>query len=77
MATLTKRATIYMEPSIHKALKLKSIESEKSLSKLVNESLKFSLREDAIDISSFNERENESTLKFEDVVKNLKKDGKI
>jgi hypothetical protein len=37
MSELSKRATIYLDPALHKALKIKSIETSKSMSKLVNE----------------------------------------
>ena len=77
MSTLTKRATVYFDPAIHKALKMKSIENETSLSEMVNESLKLTLREDSIDIRAFEERKNEPAMKFEDVVNMLKQDGKI
>ena len=53
MATLVKRATVYFDPIIHKTLKLKSIETSKSISELVNESVKETLSEDAEDITAF------------------------
>jgi hypothetical protein len=49
MATPAKKATVYFDPSIHKALKLKSIETSKSISDLVNDAVKAALAEDAKD----------------------------
>ena len=77
MATLAKRATVYFDPAIHKALKLKSIETSKSISDLVNMAVKESLAEDAEDISAYEERANEPLISFSEMVKRLKKDGRI
>lgn len=60
MPTSAKRATVYFEPFIHKALKLKSIETSKSISGLVNEAVRAALAEDADDIAAFEERAIES-----------------
>jgi hypothetical protein len=77
MATPAKRATIYFDPIIHKALKLKSIETSKSISELVNTAVKEALAEDAEDIAAFEERANEPLISFSEMVKRLKKDGRI
>lgn len=77
MATSAKRATVYFDPIIHKALKLKSIETSKSISELVNKAVKESLAEDAEDITAFEERANEPLMSFSEMVKRLKKDGRI
>ena len=72
-----KRATVYFDPNIHKALKLKSIETSKSISELVNEAVRSTLAEDAEDIIAFEERSNEPLISYADMVKRLKKDGRI
>lgn len=77
MAITAKRATVYFDPIIHKALKLKSIETSKSISELVNTAVKDALAEDAEDISAFEERANEPLISFSEMVKRLKKDGRI
>jgi len=77
METSTKRATVYFDPSIHRALRLKAAETDRSLSQLVNEAVKLSLAEDAEDLAAFEERASEPNLPFEKVVKELKKRGKI
>ena len=77
MTTLTKRATIYLEPTLHHALRLKSIETSLSLSELLNDAVRADLAEDAEDLGIFDARKNEPTIKFEDFVKELKRNGKI
>ena len=77
MATPAKRATVYFDPIIHKALKLKSIETSKSISELVNRAVKEALSEDAEDITAFEERANEPLISFSELVKRLKTDGRI
>ena len=72
MATPAKRATVYFDPIIHKALKLKSIETSKSISELVNKAVKEALAEDAEDISAVEERADEPLISFSEMVKLLK-----
>ena len=77
MATLAKRATIYLDPVLHKALKLKAVETSRSMSDLVNEAVREALAEDAEDIAAFEERAKESLLSYDEMLKRLKKDGRI
>lgn len=77
MGTTQKRATIYFDHDIHRALRVKAAETDRSISELVNEAVKLQLAEDAEDILAFEERESEANLLFEDIVKDLKKRGKI
>jgi hypothetical protein len=77
MPTPAKRATVYFEPIIHKALKLKSLETSKSISALVNEAVKEALSEDAEDIVAFEKRTNDPLVSFSEMVKRLKNDGRI
>ncbi len=77
MATPQKRATVYFDPALHKALRLKAAETDRSLSDIVNEAVKLSLLEDAEDLAAFEERANEPSLAFEDVVKDLRRSGSI
>jgi len=72
-----KRATIYFEPGLHKALRLKAAHSEKSISDLVNVAVRRSLAEDAEDLQAFETRRKEPSLLFEDVLKDLKRRGKL
>ena len=75
MTTDIKRATIYMDPALHKALKLKSIETSKSISELVNQAIKESLSEDADDIAAYQDRIEEPLISYSDMVRRLKDDG--
>ena len=77
MESHTKRATIYLDSDLHHALRIKAAETDHSVSELVNEAVKFSLAEDAIDLAAFNDRKDESSTAFEDVLKKLKTNGKI
>ena len=72
-----KRVTVYFEPEIHRALRLKAAETDRSVSDLVNEAVQMSLAEDAEDLAAFDDRVNEPNLPYEAVVKDLKKRGKI
>ncbi len=77
MKTNTKRTTIYLDSDLHHALRIKAAETEHSISELVEEAIKLSLAEDSIDLAAFDERKNEPSLAFENVLKNLRKNGKI
>ncbi len=77
MATKVKRATIYFEPDLHKALRLKSVETSRSVSDLVNEAVRETLSEDAEDLAAFGERADEPLISYEEMVKRLKKDGRL
>ena len=77
MSNLTKRSTVYLDPELHRALRIKAAETERSISELVNEAVKHVLIEDSIDLRSFEERKDERLVRFEDVLEKLKKNGKI
>jgi hypothetical protein len=72
-----KRATIYFEPEIHRALRLKAAASDKSISDMVNDAVKLTLAEDAGDLEAFDARRREPNLDFEQFVKALKRRGKL
>lgn len=75
MSTLTKRATVYLDPALHKALRLKAVETSRTVSELINEAIRDELAEDAADLSAFDERINEPTVAYEAFVKGLRRDG--
>ncbi len=77
MATATKRATIYLDPDLHKALRLKAVETSRSVSELVNDAVREALAEDADDIAAFEERAGEPLIAYDDMVKRLRRDGRI
>lgn len=77
MATTHKRATVYFDEDLHRALRLKAAETDRSVSDLVNEAVKLALAEDAEDLTAVEQRAHEPNLPFESVVKDLKRRGKI
>jgi len=72
-----KRATVYFEPEIHRALRLKAAEVDETISDLVNDAVKASLAEDALDLEVMAVREAEPEMPFEDFVRDLKRRGEI
>jgi hypothetical protein len=77
MGTAAMRATVYLDPDLHKALRLKAVETTQSISKLVNDAIKESLSEDAEDIAAFEERAKEPLTSYDTMIKKLKKNGRI
>jgi len=77
MGTQAKRVTVYFDPEIHRALRIKAAETDTSVSDLVSEAVKASLADDAEDLAAFELREPEPNLPFEDVVKDLRRRGKL
>jgi hypothetical protein len=77
MTRTARRSTIYFDPELHRALRLKAAETDRSVSDLVNDAVKLVLSEDAEDLAAFEERAGEPNLSFEAVVAALKADGTI
>jgi len=77
MGVLTKRATIYFDPAMHRALRLKAAETSRTVSDIVNEAVQQVLAEDAEDLAAFAERVNEPVVSYETVLQELKADGRI
>jgi plasmid stability protein len=73
----TKRATVYFDAGLHRALRVKAAETDHSLSDLVNAAVRRSLAEDAEDLAAFEERANEPDLVFENVLKDLRRRGRL
>ena len=77
MAPKPRRTTVYVEPDLHRALRLKAAETERSVSELINEAIKRSLEEDAEDLAAFARRSGEQDLAFEAVLAELKRRGTL
>ena len=77
MSSLSKRSTIYFEPTIHQALKLKAASSNVSISELIDEAVRLLMREDQEDLAAFSDRVNEPEISYEALINELKKHGKI
>jgi hypothetical protein len=73
----TKRATVYFDPALHRAARLKAIETDQSLSEVVNGAVRAALAEDADDLAALRARAKERPLRFEDVLKDLRRRGKL
>ena len=77
MAVLNKRATVYFDEDIHKALKIKAAETSRSISHLIDDAVRHELAEDEDDLNAFRTRAAEETVPFETVLRDLKASGKI
>ena len=77
MATQLTRATVYIRPDIHQAIKLKAAVTDQSISDIVNDALIATLSEDEEDLAAFEERANEPLMTYEELLARLKADGKI
>ncbi len=77
MSELSKRSTVYFEPAIHQALRIKAASTHRSLSQVVNDAVREALREDQEDLSAFEERVAEPTMSYEALLDDLKAHGKL
>ena len=76
-ATSPKRATVYFDSALHKALRLKAAETERSVSDVVNEAVRVLLAEDADDLAALRDRADEPAVSFESFVRDLKAEGAL
>ena len=72
-----KRSTIYFDPALHHALRLKAAATDRSISEIVNDAVRAALAEDAEDLAAFDERMDEPSVSLETVVRDLRKRGRI
>ena len=77
MSPVLKRATVYFEPELHRAIRLKAVHTNQSISDIVNESIRVSLSEDEEDLAAIEARKSEPTVSYEEFLAKLKADGKI
>lgn len=77
MGAQLKRATVYLEQPLHRALRLKAAETDRSVSEIVNDAVRQALSEDAEDILAFEKRSREPRFRLEDVLKDMKKRGQL
>jgi hypothetical protein len=73
----TRRATIYLDNTLHRALRLKAADTDQSISEIVNGAVRQTLTEDASDLAAFRARAKEPNLDFETVLKDLQHRGKL
>jgi plasmid stability protein len=77
MNQLSKRSTVYFDPQLHAALRLKAAHTQRSLSDIVNDAVRAALAEDQEDLAAFNERVAEPTMTYEALLNDLKAHGKL
>lgn len=77
MSTPAIRSTLYLDPGLHQALRLKAATAHRSMSEIVNDAIRASLREDEEDLSAFSERSKEKVLSYEEFLAKLKADGSL
>lgn len=77
MSENAKRSTVYFDPDLHRALRIKAAHTHRTLSDLVNEAVRMTLAEDEEDLAAFDERADERTMSYEELLKDLKAHGKI
>ncbi len=75
--TSAKRATVYFEPALHQAIRLKAAHTNRSISEIVNDAVRFALREDEEDLAAFDKRVAEPLMSYEALLKDLKAHGKL
>jgi hypothetical protein len=73
----SKRATVYFQTELHKAIRLKAAHTNRSVSDIVNDAVRLSLREDHEDLRAFEDRVAEPVISYEALLKDLKAHGKL
>lgn len=76
MAT-TRRATVYFDPAVHRALRLKSAATDRTVSDIINDALRKSFAEDVADLADARKRRREPSISFESAVKAMKRRGQL
>lgn len=77
MSALSKRSTIYFDPAIHQALRLRAASTQVSVSELVDEAVRLMMREDQEDLAAFAQRAAEPEMTYEALLADLKQHGKL
>ncbi|RZQ55773.1 CopG family transcriptional regulator [Pseudidiomarina tainanensis] len=77
MASLSKRSTVYFEPAIHQALKLRAASTDKSISEIIDEAVRLLIAEDQQDLATISDRVAEPEISYEALINDLKAHGKI
>lgn len=69
------RATVAFDDRLYKAIKLKAVMTSQSVSTLIAEAVRLSLKEDACDLEAFDKRRREPSRPLESVLAALQRDG--
>jgi hypothetical protein len=73
----TKRATIYFNADVHRALRLRAAACSRSISDMVNEAVRMTLTEDVDDLRDADQRQDEPSSSFEEFVTSLRDSGRL
>ena len=73
----SKRATIYFDADVHRALRLRAAACNRSISDMVNEAVRMTLAEDADDLRDADQRQDEESIGFEEFVSTLRNSCRI
>jgi plasmid stability protein len=76
-STASVRSTVYLDPDLHQALRLRSAQSRRSMSEIVNDALRQALREDQEDLAAVRSRRKERSMDYESFLAKLKADGAL
>jgi hypothetical protein len=76
-AETSKRATVYFDPDLHKAIRLKAAHTHRTVSDIVNDAVRLALREDQEDLAAFESRVAEPVISYEALLEDLKAHGKL
>ncbi|MFY0666246.1 MAG: hypothetical protein JXQ97_16610 [Natronospirillum sp.] len=77
MSSLSKRSTVYFEPAIHQALKMKAASSDSSVSEIIDEAVRLLIAEDQQDLAALAERVKEPEMSYEALINDMKAHGKL
>ena len=77
MGHALKKTTVYLDGDIHRALRIKAADVDRSISDLITQAIRRELEEDGEDLQAFRDRAKEASLPFEVALKKLKALGKL
>ena len=77
MSTSNLKTTLYLSPTVRKALKRRVIDTNQTMSEYVDRAIAYAIAEDLEDIESIEKRRNEPTESLDAFLKAIKADGII
>jgi hypothetical protein len=67
----TKRATVRLDPKLHRALRKRAAEAERSIDDLIDDAVRDALAEDADDLAAVADRKDEPTRPFKSSTRSM------
>jgi len=64
MSNLSKHPTVYFEPQIYKALKMRAASTDVSVSELIDEAVRLLMSEDQDDLKAISNRVSEEEISY-------------